>query len=90
MNKTQLIEVIAEHADMTIAAAGRALEATLAGIQTALEEEGEAAIPGFGKFHVTERAARTGRNPKTGEAIEIPAIRVVKFSPGKGLKEAVA
>ena len=90
MNKAQLIEIIAAQSDMTVAAAGRALEATLRGIQEGLHQEGEVAISGFGKFYVVERAARAGRNPKTGEAIDIPASSAVKFSPGKGLKEAVA
>jgi len=65
------------------------LEAALEGVQTALKNGDSVAIAGFGTFEVSERAARTGRNPRTGEAIEVKAAKVPKFRPGKALKDAV-
>lgn len=89
MNKSELIESIARSADMTKADATRALEATIDSIKTALKKGDSVALVGFGTFSVGKRAARTGRNPRTGEAIKIKAAKVPKFSAGKGLKDAL-
>jgi DNA-binding protein HU-beta len=89
MNKTDLIEHIAKQADISKAAATRALEATLGAIKTTLKKGNSVSIVGFGTFAVGKRAARAGRNPRTGEAIKIKAARVPKFRPGKALKEAL-
>ena len=89
MNKTELIEHIAKQADISKAAAGRALEATIGAVRTTLKKGGTVALVGFGTFAVTKRAARTGRNPATGETIKIPAKTVVKFRVAKAAKDAV-
>lgn len=89
MNKSELIDIIASEADISKAAAGRALEATTAAITNALTEGDSVSLIGFGTFDVGHRAARTGRNPKTGDEIKIKAAKVPKFRPGKALKEAV-
>jgi len=89
MNKSELIESIATKADVTRAVAASALDATLASITEALVAGDTVAILGFGNFKVSERAARTGKNPSTGEALEIAAATVPKFTPGKALKDAV-
>lgn len=89
MNKTELIEHIAKHADLSKAAAGRALEATIGAVRTTLKKGGTVSLVGFGTFGVTKRAARTGRNPRTGGTLEIAAAKSPKFRPGKGLKDAV-
>ena len=89
MNKTELIESIARSADMTKADATRALEATIDSIKTALKKGDSVALVGFGTFSVGKRAARTGRNPRTGQEIKIKAVKVPKFSAGKGLKDAL-
>ena len=89
MNKTELIEHIAKHADISKAAATRALEATLSAVKTTLKKGGEVSLVGFGTFAVTKRAGRTGRNPRTGEAIKIKSAKVPEFRPGKGLKDAL-
>jgi DNA-binding protein HU-beta len=89
MNKTELIEHISKHADISKAAATRALEATLSAVKTTLKKGGEVSLVGFGTFAVTKRAGRTGRNPRTGEAIKIKSAKVPKFRPGKGLKDAL-
>ena len=83
MNKSELIEHIATKADISKAAAGRALEAVIGGVKTTLKKGGTVSIVGFGTFAVTKRAARTGRNPRTGAAIKIKAAKVPKFRPGK-------
>ena len=87
MNKSELIDHIAEQADISKAAAGRALEAALEGIQVTLQKGGSVALAGFGTFAVATRAARAGRNPKTGAAIEIAATKIPKFKPSKVLRE---
>lgn len=87
VNKTDLIAHIAQQADLSKASATRALEALFDGVQTALKNGDSVAIAGFGTFEVSERAARTGRNPRTGEAIEVKAAKVPKFRPGKALKD---
>jgi DNA-binding protein HU-beta len=89
VNKTELIDLIAQQADISKAAATRALEAMIGGVQTILKKGGSVSIVGFGTFAVTKRAARTGRNPRTGATIKIKAAKVPKFRPGKGLKDAL-
>ena len=89
MNKTELIEHIAKHADLSKAAAGRALEAAMGAITTTVRKGGAVTLVGFGTFAVGKRAARTGRNPRTGAAVKIKAAKVPKFKAGKGLKDAV-
>ncbi len=89
MNKAELIEAVAEAADLSKASATRAVEAMLDGITTALKKDDQVSLVGFGTFVVRSRAARTGRNPQTGEALEIKASRVPGFKPGKALKDAV-
>ncbi|MAZ65679.1 MAG: DNA-binding protein HU [Kangiellaceae bacterium] len=89
MNKSELIDAIAASADITKAAAGRALDATTEAIEEALKNGDQVSLVGFGTFLVKERAARTGRNPQTGQEIQIPASKVPSFKPGKGLKDAV-
>ncbi len=89
MNKNEMIEHIAKQADLSKAAAGRALEAMLGGIKTTLKKGGTVSLVGFGSFAVGKRAARTGRNPRTGEAIKIKAAKLPKFRPGKALKDGI-
>ena len=89
MNKSDLIEHIARQADISKAAATRALDAIVGGVKTTLKKSGSVTIVGFGTFAVTKRAARTGRNPRTGAAIKIKAAKVPKFKPGKALKDAL-
>ena len=89
MNKTELIEHIAKHAELSKADAGRALEATLGAIKTTLRKGGAVTLVGFGTFAVGKRTARTGRNPRTGAAVKIKAAKVPKFKAGKGLKDAL-
>lgn len=89
MNKTELIEHIAQQADISKAAAGRALEAVIGGVQTSLKKGDTVSLLGFGTFSVTKRAARTGRNPRTGATIKIKKANVPKFRPGKALKDAL-
>ena len=89
MNKTELIEHIAQNADISKAAAGRALDATIGAVKSTLKKGGTVALVGFGTFAVTKRAARKGRNPRTGAEIKIKAARIPRFRPSKGLKDAV-
>ena len=89
MKKSELIEAIAKTADISKATAGDALDATLSVIKAALKKEQSVTLAGFGTFKVSRRAARMGRNPRTGEAIKIKAAKVPKFSAGKALKDAV-
>ncbi|GAM58887.1 DNA-binding protein HU-alpha [Vibrio ishigakensis] len=89
MNKTQLIDAIAEKADLSKAQAKAALEATLEGVTEALKEGDQVQLIGFGTFKVSHRSARTGRNPKTGEEIQIAAANVPAFTAGKALKDSV-
>jgi Bacterial nucleoid DNA-binding protein len=89
VNKTELIEFIAEHADMPKAAAGRALNAMVAGVKTTLKKGDSVTLVGFGTFSVAERKERTGMNPRTKEKIKIKAAKVPRFRPGKALKDAV-
>jgi len=89
MNKSELIEAIAHHAGITKADAGNALDGALSAIKDALSKNDSVTLVGFGTFKVGERAARTGRNPRTGAEIKIEAARVPKFTAGKALKDAV-
>lgn len=89
MNKSQLIDKIAEGADISKAAAGRALDAVIASVTDSLKAGDDVALVGFGSFTVRERSARTGRNPQTGKEIKIAAAKVPAFRAGKALKDAV-
>lgn len=89
MNKSELIDAIARHADISKAAAGRALDATLIAIAASLKRGDIVTLVGFGSFFVGKRTARAGRNPRTGDAIRIRAAKVPKFRAGKALKDAV-
>jgi len=89
VNKSELIDAIAEKADLPKAAAGRALDATLEAITGSLKSGDSVALVGFGTFSVKDRAARTGRNPQTGAEIQIAAAKVPSFKAGKALKDSV-
>jgi DNA-binding protein HU-beta len=89
MNKSDLIEAVAEAADISKAAAGRAVDGMTDAIIAALKGGDTVSLIGFGTFAVKERAARTGRNPKTGATIEIGASRSPSFKAGKTLKDAI-
>ncbi|TLP48992.1 MULTISPECIES: HU family DNA-binding protein [Cohaesibacter] len=89
MNKNELISAVAEKADLTKAQAGDAVDALFNIISDTLKGGDEVRIIGFGNFSVTERAATEGRNPRTGDTIQIPASKTPKFKAGKGLKDAV-
>jgi len=90
MNKTDLIDSIAKDVEITKASAGAGLEAVLKSIHGALTtKDGSVQMVGFGTFKTVKREARKGRNPQTGKEIKIPAKKVVKFSVGKALKDAV-
>jgi DNA-binding protein HU-beta len=89
MNKSELIDIIAGAADISKAAAGRALDALVEGISNTLAKGDIVTIAGFGNFVVRERAARSGRNPRTGETMQIKASRVPAFKASKALKDAV-
>lgn len=89
MNKSELIEHIAHQADISKAAATRALEALIGGVKTSLKKGHNVTLVGFGTFAVAKRKSRDGRNPRTGTAIKIKAAKVPKFRPGKALKDAV-
>ncbi|MAY36977.1 DNA-binding protein HU-beta [Litorivivens lipolytica] len=89
MNKSELIDAIAASADLPKAAAGRALDAVVDSITDALKKDDSVSLVGFGTFSVKERAARTGRNPQTGEPINIAAAKIPSFKAGKALKDAV-
>ena len=89
MNKAELIEHIANNADLKKAEAGRALDALIDAVRRTLKRGESVSLIGFGTFTVTKRAARTGRNPRTGATIKIKAAKIPKFRPGKGLKDAI-
>lgn len=89
MNKSELIDAIASEADISKASAGRALDSMINSITGALAKGDSVSLVGFGTFGVKERAARTGRNPQTGETIQIKAATVPGFKAGKALKDAV-
>ncbi|HSD59922.1 MAG TPA: HU family DNA-binding protein [Burkholderiales bacterium] len=89
MNKQDLIEAVAKQADLSKASAGRAVDAAISSIRGALKKGQAVSLVGFGTFSVGKRAARTGRNPRTGAEIKIRASKVAKFRAGKALKDAV-
>lgn len=89
MNKSELIDQIAKSADVSKAAAGRALDAAIGAVKASLKKGQMVTLVGFGTFYVGKRAARTGRNPRTGAAIKIKAAKTPKFRAGKALKDAV-
>jgi len=90
MNKAELIEIAAKEADVSKAAAGKALDAIINAIVKAVSKGDTVTLVGFGTFKSAKRAARTGKNPQTGATIKIPATTVPKFSAGAGFKTAVA
>jgi DNA-binding protein HU-beta len=89
MTKQELIGVMADEAAITKAAAAMALEAFITTVGKELKKNGKLGLVGFGKFSVTKRKAREGRNPQTGKTIKIPAKKVVKFKAGKDLADKV-
>jgi len=89
VNKSELIDAVAAAADLPKASASRALDAVVASITKSLKKGDEVTLVGFGTFTVRKRAARTGRNPQTGETIKIKAAKVPAFKAGKALKDAV-
>lgn len=89
MNKSELIDAVARQADISKAAAARAIDATVDSVTEALQRGDQVTLVGFGTFSVRERAARTGRNPRTGQTIQINATKVPGFKPGKALKDAL-
>lgn len=89
MNKSELVDFVAGEAEISKAAAGRALDAVTTAVKKTLKKGGTVTLVGFGTFSVGKRAARVGRNPQTGAEIKIKAAKVPKFRPGKALKEAV-
>jgi DNA-binding protein HU-beta len=89
VNKTELVEQIAERAEISRREAESAVDAALKTIEEQLARGGEITLTGFGKFHVSDRGARMGRNPQTGAPIEIKASRVPRFSAGSKLKQVV-
>jgi DNA-binding protein HU-beta len=89
MKKEELVAFVSEKADVTKKLAGEAVNAVLEGITSALEKGDSISLTGFGSFKVAERAAREGRNPSTGDKIQIAASKIVKFTPGATLKERI-
>ncbi|MCG7897592.1 MAG: HU family DNA-binding protein [Candidatus Thiodiazotropha lotti] len=89
MNKAELIEAMAESADISKAAAGRALDGMVNAVTEAMKAGDTLSLVGFGTFSVKERAARDGRNPQTGETIKIKASKIPSFKAGKALKDAI-
>jgi DNA-binding protein HU-beta len=89
MNKTQLIEEVVKSTNLSKAEAGRAIDVVFQSISKALKEGEEVSLVGFGTFTVRERSARTGRNPQTGEKIDIKASKIPSFRAGKALKDSV-
>jgi|TARA_Y100001963_G_scaffold146812_1_gene222288 DNA-binding protein HU-beta len=89
VNKSQLVDKIAEGAEISKAAAGRALDSFIEAVTDALKKGDSVQLVGFGTFAVRERSARTGRNPQTGQTIQIAAAKVPSFKAGKALKDSV-
>ena len=89
MNKTELIDYVASNADIPKAVAARAIESTISAVKLTLKQGDSVSLVGFGTFAVGKRAARVGRNPRTGASIKIKAAKVPKFRPGKALKDAI-
>ena len=90
MNKSEFIDAVAKESGHTKTDATRIIDAVLSVIEGALKREQEVRLVNFGTFMVTHKKATTGRNPRTGETIQIPATKVPRFKAGKGLKDAVA
>jgi len=89
MSKQEFVDQVASSTGLSKKDAGAAVDAVLSTIESELRSGGEVSFTGFGKFHVSERGARTGRNPRTGETMQIAATRVPRFSAGSGLKKAI-
>jgi len=89
MKKEELVAFVSESADITKKSTGEAINAVLEGIISALEKGDSISLTGFGSFKIVKRAAREGRNPSTGEKMQIPASKGIKFTPAAGLKERV-
>jgi DNA-binding protein HU-beta len=89
VNKNELVAAVADKCGLSKADVSRAVDATLEAITDALRKKDDVRLVGFGTYTVTERAASQGRNPRTGQPIRIPASKMPKFKPGKGLKDAL-
>ena len=89
VNKAELIDQVAQAAEISKSAAERAVDAFIGAVKSSLRKDEEVTLVGFGTFYAGQRAARTGRNPRTGEPIEIKAARTAKFRAGKALKDAI-
>jgi DNA-binding protein HU-beta len=89
VNKSEVVEAMAKSADISKAAAGRALEGAISVVKQSLRKGSIVTLVGFGTFYVGKRAARNGRNPRTGQAIKIRSAKIPKFRPGKALKDAI-
>ncbi len=89
MTKSELVDQVAARAELTKSEAARAVDAVIGTVEDALRRGSDVTLSGFGKFHVSERGARSGVNPRTGERIQIAASRVPRFTAGSGLKAAV-
>jgi DNA-binding protein HU-beta len=89
MTKAELIEKMAKDADVSKAAAGKALDSFIDGVKKSLKKGDKVTLVGFGTFSVSKRAARKGRNPRTGETIKIKASKAPKFTSGKAFKDAI-
>ena len=88
-NKAEMIDEIAQAAEISKSAAERAIDALVGAVKSSLKKGDDVTLVGFGTFYASQRAARTGRNPRTGEALQIAASRVPKFRAGKALKDAI-
>lgn len=89
MSKQEFVEQVAQEAGLSKRDAAAAVDAVLGTIENTLKSGGEVSFTGFGKFHVAERGAREGRNPRTGESMQIAATKVPRFTAGSGLKKAI-
>jgi DNA-binding protein HU-beta len=89
VNKSELVDEISKHTDISKATAARALEAAISVIKTSLKRGGGVTLVGFGTFYVQKRAPRSGRNPRTGASIDIRGAKVPKFRAGKGLRDEI-
>ncbi len=89
MSKQEFVDRVASETGLSKKDAGAAVDAVLSTIESELKGGGEVSFTGFGKFHVAERGAREGRNPRTGEAMQISATKVPRFTAGSGLKKAI-
>ena len=89
MSKQEFVDKVASEADLSKKEAAAAVDAVLTTIESELKSGGEVSFTGFGKFHVAQRGAREGRNPRTGETMQIAATKVPRFTAGSGLKKAI-